>query len=102
MKPTVPQRLVDLAKIFEDRQAIYGDNYMHIGEIMMGMFPSGLELKTADEFNRLHLFFHLVGKLTRYARAMPGGGHDDSLDDEAVYAMLLRQFDFLTVGSRDK
>lgn len=93
---TVPQRLNELAKIYADRQAIYGDNYMHIGEIMMGMFPDGLDLRTAEGFNRLHLFFHLVGKLSRYARQMPGKGHDDSLDDMAVYSMLLRQFDFLT------
>jgi hypothetical protein len=99
MKPTVKSRLEDLADIHAERQAIYGDNYMYIGEIMMGMFPRGMHIKTAEEFNRLHLFFHLVGKLSRYARQMPDGGHDDSLDDTAVYAMILRHYDFLTAGN---
>lgn len=95
---TVPDRLTDLAKIHADRKAIYGENYMHIGTIMMGMFPDGLVLKTAEDFNRLHLFYHLVGKLSRYAMQMPGGGHDDSLDDTALYSMILRQFDFLAAN----
>jgi len=95
---TVSKRLQELAKIHADRQKVYGDNYNHIGTVMMGMFPNGLELKSAEDFNRLHLFYHLVGKLSRYARQMPGGGHDDSLDDTAVYAMILRQFDFLAAG----
>lgn len=98
---TVEGRLRDLAALHGDRRALYGDNYMHVGRIMMGMFPSGLELRNEEDFNRLHLFFHLVGKLTRYARQMPGGGHEDSLDDIAVYAMLLRQFDYLVAGNGD-
>lgn len=99
---TVPERLRDLAKIHEDRAAIYGDNYMHVGKIMVGMFPNGVVVRTEEDFGRLHLFYHLVGKLTRYARQMPGEGHDDSLDDIAVYAMLLRQFDFLSAGGGEE
>jgi len=98
-KTNVATRLADLGKIHDERNAIYGDNYMHIGEMMMGMFPHGMEIRTADEFNRLSLFYHLLGKLSRYARQMPEGGHEDSLDDMAVYAMMLRQFDFLTAKS---
>ena len=97
---TVPDRLAALSKIFEERAAMYGDNYLHIGTIMMGMFPYGLEVRTAEEFNRLHLFFHLVGKMTRYARQMPEGGHDDSLDDTALYSMILRQFDFIASSKK--
>ena len=93
-KPTVGERLADLGRIYDERAAVYGDNYRHFGEAMMGLFPRGLELKTAEDFNRLGLFFHVMSKASRYAQCLARGeGHFDSLSDLAVYAMMAQECD---------
>lgn len=89
----VPQRLIDLGKLYEQRNALYGDNYLHFGTVLRGMFPRGITLISAEDFNRFALFTQMVHKLTRYARAMPEHGHEDSLDDTAVYAQMLQFYD---------
>lgn len=90
---TVPQMLRDAANIYEQRNAIYGDNYKHVGEVLMGLFPRGLVIQTAEEFNRFHLINHMLGKLSRYCQNIKAGGHNDSLDDLSVYAMMARECD---------
>lgn len=89
----VPQMLRDLARIHDERGATYGDNYKHGGLALLALFPEGITLRTEEEFNRFHLFVYLYGKLSRYARTVKSGGHRDSLDDLAVYAMLLAEYD---------
>lgn len=91
--PTVPQMLRDLAHIYEERNPVYGDNYKHGGHILKGMFPDGLYLTTPEEFNRFHLLVMMMSKLSRYAATLNKGGHVDSLNDIAVYAMLARECD---------
>lgn len=89
----VPQMLRELARIHDERGTIYGDNYKHGGLALLAMFPKGIVLETEEEFNRFHLLVYLYGKLSRYARTVKTGGHVDSLDDLAVYAMLLQEYD---------
>lgn len=60
------------------------------------MFPRGLSLNTAEDFNRFALFVQLMHKLTRYAQALKTGGHRDSLDDLSVYAQMLAAVDEMT------
>ncbi len=91
--PSVPDMLRKLGDIYAQRGAVYSDNYKHVGAAMLGLFPRGIVVQTAEEFNRLHFIFHLYGKLSRYCMNLKTGGHADSLDDMAVYAMMARECD---------
>lgn len=90
---TVPERLADLGALYRERNALYGDNYKQFGHVMARLFPGGVQLKTADDFNRFALFMHVQHKISRYAQQFAGGGHPDSLDDAAVYAQMLQEID---------
>lgn len=89
----VPEMLRDAAGIYEERNKLYGDNYKRFGGIMLLLFPDGLELKTPDDFNRYGVFVQIVSKVSRYAEQFTKGGHPDSLDDNAVYSMMLQELD---------
>jgi len=93
MTKTVPERLADLGALYQERNALYQDNYKRFGDILSNLFPQGLTLKTPEEFNRFALFFQILHKQTRYAHAIASGGHADSLDDIAVYAQMLQEYD---------
>src|SRR5215813_2887986 len=93
-KSSPSERLRALAKLYRERNKIYGDNYIYSGHFLSGLFPYGLLLKTPDEFRRFYMFVHMISKLDRYARAVSRGeGHADSLDDLAVYAMMTQETD---------
>jgi len=79
--------------LFEERGKVYGDNYKRMGIVMSGLFPKGIYLKTTDDHNRFHLLELMVLKLTRYCENWDKGGHADSLDDNSVYSMMLREVD---------
>lgn len=89
----VPDMLRDAAGIYEQRNQIYGDNYKRFGKIMNILFPNGLCLQNDDDFNRYGIFVQVVSKITRYAENFSRGGHDDSLDDNTVYSMMLKELD---------
>jgi hypothetical protein len=91
--PYVPDQLRAKAAIYEERNKLYGDNYKRFGPIMALLFPNGLTLATGDDHNRFGVFVQIVAKVTRYAEQFQAGGHDDSLDDTAVYSMMLKQLD---------
>lgn len=78
-------------KTFEDRNKVYGSNYVRHGRIMHAMFPEGLTLKTVEDFNRFAIIEHIVGKVGRYVASMEAGGHRDSAHDIIVYAAILEQ-----------
>lgn len=87
--------LREAAKIYEERKTVYGDNYKHVGKVLAGFFPDGIHIDARDEvqLNRLHLVMHMIGKLSRYCQNANRGGHADSLDDLAVYAMMCQECD---------
>ena len=85
--------LRDAAGIYEQRNAIYKDNYKRFGAIFMQLMPGGVTLKDEDDFNRFSLFVQVVAKMTRYGQNFDFGGHADSLDDMAVYGMMLQEID---------
>jgi hypothetical protein len=85
--------LRDAASTYEDRDRAYGSSYKTFGKVMALMFPEGLHLKTARDFNRFAVFMHTIGKPIRYAANFTKGGHDDSLRDTSVYATMLRSLD---------
>lgn len=87
MKPE--QVMIEAAKTFEERGRVYGESYLRYGEIMEAMFPDGITIKGADQFNRFALFFHCVNKVQRYSQNLEAGGHQDSAHDLCVYAAML-------------
>lgn len=90
---TVPEKLSDLGKLFEERNALYGDNYKRFGDVLAAMFPDGIHVELSEDMNRLALFLQIVHKMTRYAQAIMTRGHADSLDDLAVYSQMLSEWD---------
>ena len=89
----VPARLEQLGSLYRERNALYRDNYKNFGRTLVGLFPDGITLKTAEEFNRFALFLMLVHKASRYAHSINNGGHEDSLDDTSVYAQMMAEYD---------
>lgn len=89
---SVPELLREGAELFEQRNALYGDNYKTYGAVMVAMFPEGLpDLVTVNDHNRFGLFVQLVAKLTRYGANLSSGGHVDSARDMKVYAAMLEE-----------
>ena len=84
------------AEIYQERNALYGDNYKRFGPILSLMLAGQtLNVGNASDMNRLGILVQVVAKLTRYGENFNRGGHDDSLDDIAVYSMMLKELDTL-------
>jgi hypothetical protein len=90
---TVPDKLRDLAKLFETRAKTYGDQYKVIGDVLWSIFNGSVKLETAQDYTRFVTLAFVLQKLCRYANNFEDGGHADSLDDASVYAQMLRQID---------
>jgi len=88
----VPDMLRSAAKLYEDRNKIYGDNYKRFGPALNGLL-NGVALSTSDDFNRFGILVQIFSKISRYCNMFDKGGHNDSLDDIAVYAMMLKELD---------
>jgi hypothetical protein len=89
--------LEDMAETFRERNKVYGDNYKTVGEVMVALFPKGVNLKTVDDYNVWHLFELMVVKITRFANN--GLKHKDSIHDAAVYAAMVES---LIKGNNDE
>lgn len=87
---TVPEMLMEAAKTYEKRQAVYGDNYKNFGTVMMGLFPNGIMIDNADTWNKIGIFIQMCSKMTRIASQFPEV-HDDSALDLSVYSNMLRE-----------
>lgn len=94
---SVPEVLRSAAKTYEERNAVYGDNWRKVGAVMAAMYPDGMQLRNADDFDRWHLFELIVVKLTRFANS--GLTHLDSIHDAMVYAGMLESIN-LEKGQR--
>lgn len=90
---SVAELLTELRGLFASRNTLYGGGYKRIGPILKAFFPAGITLTTEDEMARFALFTDVAAKLDRYAANFATGGHADSLDDAALYAMMLREID---------
>lgn len=93
MTQEVPDRLHKLARLYQERNAVYGDDYKRHGDVMIALFPEGIRLETVADFNRYAVLTMIVAKVGRYASNFAKGGHPDSLDDVAVYTQMLQELD---------
>lgn len=92
--PFVARELEAKAKLFTERHAVYGANYFRFGPIMALILETQtIDAKSSSDMARLGVLVQLVGKITRYGENFNRGGHDDSLDDIAVYSMMLKELD---------
>lgn len=91
MTMTVPEILRAMAETYEQRNALYKDNYKRIGFLMQHLYPNGLPPMDAAGWNRFFCWFQSFGKLIRYAQMLEEGGHVDSAHDAAVYAAMLEE-----------
>lgn len=60
---------------------------------MASLFPKGVILKTAGQQARFSIVSFIVSKLVRYCNNFEAGGHEDSLNDIAVYSQILADMD---------
>lgn len=79
--------LAEMADTYRERNKVYGDNYKRVGAVMQQLFPEGVVLRTAEDFNVWHLFELMIVKLTRFANS--NLEHEDSIHDLAVYAAMV-------------
>jgi hypothetical protein len=86
-----PELLESGAATYRERNKVYGDNYHHFGQLMMGLFPRGITVNTPEDWNRLALVINCAGKLQRYTQSFARGGHQDSAHDLMVYAAMLEE-----------
>lgn len=94
MGDAVARRLERMELTFRERNAVYGNNFFMVGDVLKALFPDGPPvLETAQDYARYDLLTMIVGKLTRYAKSYSAGGHEDSLEDLGVYSAILAQFD---------
>lgn len=81
------------ATTYREKNAVYGDSYLRVGAALAALFPDGVTLKTADDFNRFHIFALMVVKQSRYCVNWESGGHQDSVHDNTVYSAILEEID---------
>lgn len=85
--------LIDGGKTFLERHAVYGNNFLKVGNMMVAMFPDGLTITTSEDWVRLELLIMKVVKFSRYAENFTRGGHKDSIHDDMIYAAMLEHVD---------
>ena len=69
------------------KNAEYKDANVLVGKIMELLFPNGVKLRTAAEFEKWHLFELLIVKLTRFVTSELE--HQDSIHDLMIYAAMI-------------
>jgi len=81
--------LENMARTFRQRNAVYGNNYEMVGELMTVLH--GKDAGDLQQSSEDHVVFHLwslmIVKLSRFA--ISGLSHQDSIHDLAVYAAMI-------------
>jgi hypothetical protein len=93
MSKSFKQICYEALDLHYDNSKKYENAYKEHGNIMKAIFPNGIELKTADDFCRYSLFDIIISKLHRYSKNFLDGGHQDSIRDAGVYALMLEEVD---------
>ena len=85
-----PEQHLDAAKkTFTERNSGYKDTWKKAGRVTYELFEGVTDTKHLDShgLNKLHIVFHIVGKLCRYVNS--GMKHKDSIHDIINYAAML-------------
>lgn len=90
---TAAEALDEMAATYRERNLVYRDNFIRIGDTMHALFPAGLKIDTPADWVRLYFFMLGIAKKSRYATNWQTGGHKDSIHDSGVYAAMLEVFD---------
>ncbi len=81
--------LLKLIEVQREKEAEYGAAYKRHGNIMAALFPNGITLQTAEDFNFFAIYDLLVVKMNRMASSLVDGEvHMDSLGDISVYSAM--------------
>jgi hypothetical protein len=89
----VPAMLLEAADLYNHKNKMYGDSYKRTGELLTLLFPNGVSLRNASDYNRFSVLTLILGKITRYVNTWEGGSDEDTLTDLSVYAMMLNELD---------
>ena len=89
---SVGEALADLASIYDERNALYKDNYKRFGPALFALMGP-VTLNNAHDINRFAILVQVFAKVSRYVPMFNEGGHKDSLDDLSVYAQMLQELD---------
>lgn len=73
---------------FNSRNKEYGNAYKNHGNIIKALFPNGVVMQSASDFNKMSLIFAITGKLARIANNFEKGHSDSALDMISFSAML--------------
>ena len=90
------------ANTYEERSAMYGENFRSFPEVMMGLFPEGIHLQSYEDWMRMQFVMMNAIKMTRYAANFKRGGHSDSMHDMMVYAAMQDATDAEFNSNRDQ
>lgn len=84
----IDNTLVEMASTFNQRNAVYKDNYIMVGKVMAAFFPDGVTLKTPADFEKWSFFEAKIIKLTRFVAS--DLTHEDSILDDGVMSVMMK------------
>ena len=87
----VQEALVELMETHKEKSDEYKDTIDTFGDVMMALFRDELWLHETD-YARFGLLVQIISKVVRYTKNIDTG-HQDSLHDLAMYAILLKEYD---------
>jgi len=92
--------LRDMASTFDERNKVYGSNYLMVSKLVKVLFPNGVPPGLV-ETDHWHLFELKLVKLSRFA--ISNLSHEDSIHDDGVYSAMIESIlhrDRLAKGAR--
>jgi hypothetical protein len=78
--------LRDMAATFDERNKVYGSNYLMVSKMVKVLFPDGVPPGLV-ETDHWHLFELKLVKLSRFA--ISNLSHMDSIHDDGVYSAMI-------------
>lgn len=86
MSITAADILAGMAETYRQRNAVYGDNFLMVAQLVKVLFPKGVP-PALVETDQWHLFELKLVKISRFA--ISNLTHIDSIHDDAVYAAMI-------------
>ena len=99
MSKTADVLMQEAVNTYQERNRVYGSSYHKHGEVMAALFPKGITLTTAHEFNLFGIYNMIVSKLCRLSQSRE---HQDSIHDIGVYSFMYEELLDLRAEMMDK